>query len=59
MSECQAADYRVSKQWTHRLFAASVQCGFTASITNWLMGNISKTGLFDSFHKSKLLALEF
>src|SRR4028119_2187078 len=40
-------------------YAAWLQWSFTASITDRFMGNISKTGLFDNFHKSKLIALGF
>src|SRR5215831_6992492 len=30
-----------------------------SNITDWLLQNILKTGLFDSFHKSKFIALAF
>lgn len=40
-------------------YAAFEQWHFTAGITDRLMANIYNTGLFNSFHKSKVIALGF
>jgi hypothetical protein len=40
-------------------YAAFEQWEFTLRFTDRLMGNVRGTGLFDNFHKSKLIALGF
>jgi hypothetical protein len=38
-------------------YAAFQQWQLTATLTNRLIGNIQHTGLFNSFHKSKAIAV--
>ena len=40
-------------------YAAFKEWEFTTAFTDKLLGNISKTGLFSNFHKSKFIALGF
>src|SRR2546423_436514 len=40
-------------------YAAFKEWHLTATLTDRLMGNVGRTGLFSSFHESKLLAMGF